>query len=521
MSAPDESGPLSAGQVDLYREVFLNTPIGIYRSTPEGQILMANPAFTRMLGCASYQELASRNLEDEFGSLYSRKQFKERLEREGTLQGMESQWLRSDGAVVYVRESAKVVRGPGGEARYYEGTIEDISDRVRAEQRLGLSEALKETILETGLDAIVAMDQRGQMVEFNRAAERMFGYQRADVIGADMADLIIPPRLRDAHRAGLAHLLATGEGPILGRRVEIHAIRRDGSEFPVELDIERVAIGDGSVMFVGHIRDISEHKRAEAVLDAKNKELAAALAAAREATELKGQFLANMSHEIRTPMNGVIGMVDMLLDSPLTPEQREFAEIVRDSSQSLLTIINDILDLSKIEAGRLTIESIDVDLPSLVRGVYASLSDAAGKKGLDSTYLLPERLPSPLYGDPTRLRQVLVNLVSNAIKFTEHGSIVLRVAVEAEAEGTATIRCAVTDTGIGIAEEALGRIWESFAQADGSVTRRYGGTGLGLSISRQLIERMGGRVGVQSELGKGSTFWFVLPFETRARPWQD
>ncbi len=503
-------------QIDLYRDIFENVPTGIYRTTPDGHVLLANPALIQMLG-SSFDELASRNLELEFEPRYRREQFKERLEQEGTIQGLEWEWIRRDGSTIHVRENAKAIRGPDGKVLYYEGTLEDISNRVRAELLLSDTQALKETILETALDAIIAMDQRGRLVEFNPAAERMFGYQRCDVIGQEMAQLIIPPRLRESHRAGLSRFLATGEETVLGRRVQISAIRSDGSEFPVELDVARVANGS-SVLFTGHIRDITEHRTAQSALDAKNRELAAALATACEATELKSQFTANMSHEIRTPMNGVIGMIELLLETPLTLEQKDFAETARDSADALLTIINDILDLSKIEAGKLAIEAVDFDLQGLVRGVCSLLVDSARKKGLELVQRFPNTFPVSVQGDPGRLRQVLVNLVANGIKFTQEGRIEVQVEVEAELERVTLIRIAVSDTGIGIAEDAQSRIFELFAQADGSTTREYGGTGLGLSISEQLVALMGGTLHVKSAPGQGSVFWFVLPFERTSFP---
>jgi PAS domain S-box-containing protein len=377
-------------------------------------------------------------------------------------------------------------------------------DRARtAERGLLASQARVTAIMDSALDCVIVMDHEGLIVEFNPAAERTFGYARADVVGRSLADAIVPPSMRPAHDAGLKRYLTTGERKRLGQRIEIVAMRANGDEFPVELAITPILSGERPV-FTAYLRDITERKRAE-------DELRQSKEAAESGYRAKSEFLATMSHEIRTPMNGVLGFTELLADTPLNAEQREHLDTIRQSGEALLAIINDILDFSKMEAGSMRLERSPHDFTQAVTEVTRLMGAQANAKHLELVIESKADVPIWLIGDPGRVRQVLVNLVGNAIKFTERGNVRIQVQRVEDREGPGRVRCSITDSGIGIGSEKLSLLFQKFTQADGSTTRRYGGTGLGLAISKQLVQLMGGDIGVESQQGRGSTFWFTLP----------
>jgi two-component system sensor histidine kinase/response regulator len=390
--------------------------------------------------------------------------------------------------------------------------LTSLVDRRFSAQALELesSEKRYRQILETAWDAFIGMDSKGIIADWNAKAEATFGWSREEVLGRSLSDSIIPEQHRAAHERGFRHFLKTGEGPVLNKRIEIAALHRDGREFPIDLTVSAMRWGE-SFLFGAVVRDITERKRFE-------RELQDAKEAAEVANRAKSTFLATMSHEIRTPMNGILGMTDLVLDTELSDEQREHLGLVKFSAESLLTIINDILDFSKIEAGKLEIESIPLDLRESLGETMKALGFRAHQKGLELIFDVRPEVPEALLGDPGRIRQILINLVGNAIKFTQRGEIVVSVTEQSEASNMTCLHFAVRDTGVGVPTEKQGRIFEAFSQADGTMARKYGGTGLGLTISRRLAELMRGRIWMESEPGQGSTFHFEIHLGVQEAP---
>lgn len=364
-------------------------------------------------------------------------------------------------------------------------------------------------ILESAFDAIVGMDEKGLVTEWNPRAEEIFGWSKAQAIGKRMSELIIPERYRQMHEKGLSHFIMTGEGPVLNRSIEISGLKKTGEEFPVELSITPLKI-DNQYIFTAFISDITQRKADEIKLINLNSELAKSAQEAKQASETKSFFLANMSHEIRTPINGVIGMTNIVLDTSLSPQQREYIEIIRTSADSLLAIVNDILDLSKIESGKMELEEIDFEVSSLVQDITKTLRLTATQKGLNLKTSIPAALVENVVGDPGRIRQILINLISNAIKFTNEGEITVSASVLSNDENQISIHFEVQDSGIGISDDTLKKLFQPFTQADSTMSRKFGGTGLGLSICQRLVDMMHGKIGALSTERKGSVFWFEL-----------
>jgi two-component system, sensor histidine kinase and response regulator len=365
-------------------------------------------------------------------------------------------------------------------------------------------------IVETALDAFVELDTDGTITDWNAHAEKAFGWSRLEALGLRMEAVIVLDEASDGSRA-LRNLFDQSL-PAEAQRVEVTARHRSGAEFPAEMTLSAFQL-NGQTSYAAFIHDVSMRKQVE-------QEREDAKTAAEAGNRAKSEFLANMSHEIRTPMNGVIGMSELLLDTPLDSMQRDYAESIRDSGNALLTVINDILDFSKVEAGKLELEPLEVDLRDTFEDVARLLSIQAHAKGLEVTAQIDPLLPPLVRADAGRVRQILLNLAGNAIKFTRAGEVALEIKVLESLPRGVYVRCEVRDTGIGIPLDRQKSLFTPFTQVDASTTRKFGGTGLGLSIVRRLAELMDGESGVESSPGVGSTFWFTAWFGPATQPAQ-
>ncbi len=413
-----------------------------------------------------------------------------------------------DGSKSIIELSVSLLRDENGNPIGFNGISRNVTDKKMALKALKKSEEKYRNILANIEDGYFEVDLKGRLTFYNGALGNMFGCDDKELL------LVNNQKYMDAKNAQKVYLAyneiyKTGQA---NRSLQYDIIRFDGIKRYMESSVSIMKNEDNHIIgFQGIARDITKRKQAAI-------ELAEAKERAEAADRSKSDFLANMSHEIRTPMNGVIGMYTLLQGTELTSEQIDFVETGKQSADSLLTVINDILDFSKIEAGKLDIETINFDLRKAIMDMIALPAMLAQNKKLEYIYQIDPEAPSLLMGDPGRLRQIIMNLSTNAIKFTQQGEVVFRIFLEEETNQEVTLRFSVQDTGIGISTADQARLFNSFQQVDASTTRKYGGTGLGLAISKQLSQLMGGNIGVESEKGQGATFWFTAIFKKQEQP---
>lgn len=476
-----------------FRTFYENAKIGLYRTTPEGVILMANKALVKMLGYPSFEMLVERNLEKEgYEPSYNRKEFIDKIETYGELENLESAWIRQDGSMFYVRENAQAIRDSKGKTLYYDGVVEDITERKFAEEEITmLSHSLKSIN-----ECVSITDLNNKIIFINESFLKVYGYDKNELIGKDI-NIVRSQNNEQVHVDSILPTTIFGEwhGELFNRR-------KDGTEFPIQLSTSGIKDREGKILgLIGVATDITERKLVE-------KDLIRAKEKAEESDRLKSAFLANMSHEIRTPLNGIIGFSELLSDSFFNEDQKnEFIKNIIISGNNLLSIIGDIMDISKLESGECKIRNSQINVRKFISNIKEQSDIQVENKKIEFKLTLPYKNDvTIIFADADRLRQVFNNLISNALKFTLKGKIEIGYQLKGK-----MVEFFVNDTGIGIPVEQYDKIFERFRQVETSITRNFGGNGLGLAISKNLVELMGGEIWLESELGKGSAFYFTIP----------
>jgi PAS domain S-box-containing protein len=482
-----------------FRDLFDEAPVAFHELDPDGRVTRVNRTELTLLGYSA-EEMIGRPVWDFIVEEDAANAIAVEISGEAPLESTPRTFRKKGGGKVPVLVRSKRIVDAVGNLCGIRSTLQEITALKRIEEDLREAEEKYRSIFENAIEGIFQSTQEGSYMSVNPALAQIFGYASPDEMMRSVThigrQLYVDPQRRQQFAA-----IMTEKGSM--KHFESEMRRKDGGVIWVSEQARAVRDIDGKLLYYeGTVEDITARRDAEGTVRQARD-------AALESVRLKSEFLANMSHEIRTPMNGIIGMAGLLLDMQLSPKQRDFAQTISTSAESLLTIINDILDFSKIEAGMLTFEEIDFDLTTVVEGSVELLATRAAAKNVELAALISSNVPVALRGDPGRLRQVLTNLVGNAVKFTAAGEVVVRVELIEDSDREVALRFRVADTGIGISPEVQGSLFQAFVQADGSTTRRFGGTGLGLAICRQLVQQMGGEIGVESAPGKGSTFWFT------------
>ena len=509
-------GEQKAAELELRRSEILfhslveNLPQFIFRKDAAGKFTFANKRFCAELGRTRREiigqtdldffppDLAKKYREDDIGIMESGE----------TLDTVEEH-VTPEGEKSWVHVVKTPIHDEAGRCTGVQGIFWDVTQQRRTEIALAHERDLLRTLLDNIPDRIYFKDRDSRFLMISRAVAKDFGLDDpGGAVGKKDADFFSEEHARLALEDERA-ILETGQGIIGKTEKETWNDGREGWVLTTKMPMRNA---DGEIVGTfGISKDISPLKKAEA-------ELAQARDAALESAKVKSEFLANTSHEIRTPMNAIMGMTGLLLETPLNEQQRDFLTTIRQSADALLGVINDILDFSKIEARKLEIEAAPFDLRETVESAVDLLAEQAHGKGLHLACVVFEDVWTSVIGDPGRLRQIVTNLVGNAIKFTEQGEVTVRLSSVAETDREVTVRCEIVDTGTGISADSQKRLFQPFTQGDGSLSRRYEGTGLGLTISKQLTEIMGGRIGLESKLGQGSSFWFELPLRKQPEP---
>ena len=482
----------------LFKVVFDHSPAAIMVMDSQEHIVTWNPLVEKMLGMGK-ADLFNKHV----SVLYPPKEWKRirtlNVCRRGLISNIPTKVLCKDGSSLNVGASMSVLKDSKDKTVGFIGIFYDVTREISAEHQMRESENKLRIILDNSAAAITMTDDKEQIVSWNSFTEKLLGMTADDLRLRPISSLYPPEewkviRSLNIRKSGFKHHLET------------KAIRKDGTIIDVDLSVNILKDEHGKIVgSVGMFQDITERKRSdELVLQAK--------LAAEEANNAKSVFLAKMSHEVRTPMNAIIGMIDLTLDTELTEEQKDNLKVAKDAADNLLSLINDILDLSRAQAGKVVIEEIEINVPDIVKNVCKGLMILARNKGVDVVWSIDPAIPRLLVGDPVRLRQVIVNLVNNAIKFTHKGKVQVNVKMKSLTDKDCQVIFEIIDSGIGIPPKNLLHIFDVFTDAHNTTARRYGGTGLGLAICKKIVEMMGGSIEVDSKEGAGSTFRFTILF---------
>lgn len=486
-----------------YQRLVENASDIVFRADLRGYFTYVNPVAIQLTGF-SEQELLAMQFNDLVAPHHRRRVlnfYRDQFRKGRPTTYLEFQFQRKDGDFCWVGQNLQLIRS-GDRVIGFQAFARDITTLKLAQNAVSRSQAIQQAMLDASLDAVISIDRGGHIIEFNPAAERTFGYRMEEAFGQRLSDLIIPPELREAHSAGMKRLLDTGVSTLIGKRIEVPALHRDGHVFPIELALTEIKTAD-SVQFTAFARDITDQKKAQETLEQAREQ-------AESFAQAQTRFLSSMSHEIRTPLNAVIGISHLLQNTGLSAKQKKYASDILRAGNVLLGLINNILDFQKIESGFMQLEDVTFSLHDLLDEVMDRASYVAAEKPLDIRLRRGAAVPAWVKSDPVRITQILTNLLNNAVKFTPRGSVTVTVSAT-EQDDVTQVEFLVEDTGIGIADDAKDKVFDTFAQARSDTARRYGGSGLGLPIVQQLVRAFHGSISLESMEGVGTAIKVVLP----------
>jgi PAS domain S-box-containing protein len=494
---------------DFLQSIAENSADAIVTTDMHGRITYFSPGTEEILGYRADEVLGRRIAAFYRGGLQEAQHVMQMIHGKGRVKSYETSLLTKDGHWVEINCSIALLRDAGGALVGTVGIFKDVNERKQAERALQESEEKYRHIINAAADAMISIDDQGRVCEFNHAAEKIFGFSKSELVDKPLT-AIIPERFRDLHTGGLERFLATGQRHLSSwHNIEFPGCTKEGCEIPLEISFSLMQAGEKKFI-TAVLRDISERKRSQ-------EELRLAKESAEEANRSKSSFLANMSHELRTPLNAIIGYSEMLHEEAEDLGQTDFIpdlEKIQAAGKHLLALINDVLDLSKIEAGRMDLFLETFDIQSMIQDAVATVQPLA-EKNHNTLEVYGSSKLGTMRADQTKVRQSLLNLLSNACKFTERGTIALDTRRET-VDGVDCLTLRVTDTGIGMTPDQVEKLFQAFTQADVSTTRKYGGTGLGLAISQRFCQLMGGDIIAESAPGQGSMFMIRLPIDVSA-----